>query len=126
MKNTGTRDKKLTHEKLKKAIFSLILLFFMISALKYSRELEEKALADEDLEQVKCPSEGFHDQEKADQEELSEEDDEKKPDIPEYVKFLKETIQHCRHFISFVGCPQWQLLAMQIVGEAILKIKMQQ
>lgn len=100
-----------------------------VAALKYSQELEKRALADDDnmiLEQ--CPEDGFHSQiSKEDQEDLNDDATEDlQNDVPEYVKFLRQTIQHCRHFISMVACPQWQLLSMQIVAESILHIKMQQ
>ena len=103
-------------------IFPLFLLYL---ALKYNDELEAKVLADEDLEKIPCPEEGFHEQPQEDHEAMAVQD-EKEEIVPEEIKFLRNTIEHSRHFISMVGCPQWQLLAMEIVGEAILLIEMQQ
>ena len=53
-------------------------------------------------------------------------EDEKPKIVPENVKFLRETIRHCRHFISMVANPQWQLLSMEIVSEAMLRIQLEQ
>lgn len=101
---------------------------FRIAALKYSQELEKRALADDDDNiEEKCPEDGFHSEPcLGEDQEKDQEMDEVEENIPENVKFLRETIQHCRHFISMVACPQWQLLSMQIVAESILHIKMQQ
>jgi hypothetical protein len=42
------------------------------------------------------------------------------------ISFLRKTIEHSRHFISMVACPQWQLTALEIVANAVLIIKMDQ
>ena len=97
-------------------------------ALMYKDELEKKALADEDIENVSCPEEGFHNEST----EKNENDDDyisshdKESILPEKIKFLRETIKHCRHFISMIAVPQWQLLSMEIVGVSILGLQMEQ
>ena len=92
--------------------------------------MEKKALADEEIERVNCPEDGFHKSESDIHEDHAsssmEEEDESQQSLPENIKFLRETIQHCRHFISMVARPHWQLLSMEIVGEAILQIQMQE
>ena len=93
--------------------------------------MEKKALADEDIDMVPCPEEGFHRKEgDGDSAEIDEGDDNplsnQESELPEKIKFLRETIKHCRHFISMVAVPQWQLLAMEIVGISILGLQMEQ
>jgi Fe-S-cluster-containing dehydrogenase component len=96
--------------------------------------LEKKALAAEEedcehFDNVKCPEEGFHGEKERRQDDDDEHNlgdgDDKQQETPERVKFLREAIKHCRHFISMVACPQWQLIAMEIVAKAILGLKME-
>ena len=101
-----------------------LMIFYLFSALKYSDDLEEKVLHDEMELPASCPEEGFH-KEKEDLAENDEADEEEKV-VPENVKFLRETIKHCRHFISMVANPQWQLFSMEIVSEAMLRIQLEQ
>merc|ERR1712051_147177 len=101
----------------------------MVKALKLSNELEKKALADEDIEIEECPKEGYHKAENDSNNEGHQSRDqvhEPATEIPENIKFLRETIQHCRHFISMIGRPHWQLLSMEIVGESMLQVQMQE
>ena len=108
---------------------SLKIFFFIkdhnlvFSALQHADDLERKVLDDEEI-LAPCPEEGFHTDEK---EEMANYNEDEKPKIvPENVKFLRETIRHCRHFISMVANPQWQLLSMEIVSEAMLRIQLEQ
>ena len=55
----------------------------------------------------------------------SEAGDVAKP-VPDPIKFLQKTVEHTRHFVSMVACPQWQLTALEIVANAVLIIKMDQ
>ena len=101
----------------------------MVKALKLSNELEKKALADEDIETKECPKDGYHKAENDSNNEdhaSMDEMNEPETEIPENIKFLRETIQHCRHFISMIGRPHWQLLSMEIVGESMLQVQMQE
>jgi len=104
----------------------------LIKALLYKDEMEKKALADEDIDHIPCPEEGFHDEkfrendsEENDDDSLSK-NDSPETEVPYKIKFLRETIKHCRHFISMVAVPQWQLLAMEIVGISIIGLKMEE
>ena len=108
------------------------ILLSLFSALLYKDEMEKKALADEDIDHIPCPEEGFHD-EKFRENDSEENDDDRlsnndspETEVPEKIKFLRETIKHCRHFISMVAVPQWQLLAMEIVGISIIGLKMEE
>ena len=103
-----------------------LMIFYLFSALKYSDDLEEKVLHDEMELPASCPEEGFHKEKEdlAENDEAAEEDSVKV--VPENVKFLRETIKHCRHFISMVANPQWQLFSMEIVSEAMLRIQLEQ
>ena len=96
--------------------------FFL--ALKYSDDLEEKVLHD-DMELPSCPEEGFHTEKEEENEGLINDDKEVKI-VPENVKFLRETIKHCRHFVSMVANPQWQILSMEIISEPMLRIQLEQ
>ena len=78
------------------------------------------------MELPSCPEEGFHKEKDMEENEDLMNDDEEVKIIPENVKFLRETIKHCRHFISMVANPQWQLLSMEIISEAMLRIQLEQ
>ena len=97
--------------------------------------MEKKALADEDIDLIPCPEEGFHDEKFRENDSAEENDDdslskndspETEVAVPDKIKFLRETIKHCRHFISMVAVPQWQLLAMEIVGISMIGLKMEE
>ncbi len=84
-------------------------------------------MADESVEDLECPETGFHDDKEKEEADTGEEisADETKI-ITERVKFLRETIRHCRHFISMVACPQWQLLSMEVVAASIVGLVLEQ
>lgn len=84
-------------------------------------------LLDSDIQETDeetCPPEGFHKKAEADQDDPMDDDDPKEPKpISDQVKFLEKSIEHCRHFISMVGCPQWQITALEIVSTAVQIIR---
>ena len=94
--------------------------------------MEKKALADEDIDRIPCPEEGFHHENDSAEDSIKENDDDycllskNDSEVPDKIKFLRETIKHCRHFISMVAVPQWQLLAMEIVGISMIGLKMEE
>ena len=77
------------------------------------------------MELPSCPEEGFHTEKEEENEGLINDDKEVKI-VPENVKFLRETIKHCRHFVSMVANPQWQILSMEIISEPMLRIQLEQ
>ena len=77
------------------------------------------------MELPSCPEEGFHTEKEEENEGLMNDEEEVKI-VPENVKFLRETIKHCRHFVSMVANPQWQILSMEIISEAMLRIQLEQ
>ena len=91
----------------------------LIKDLIRSDEVDKE---DVDEEIVNVPQEGFHGQETEAQAE--EETEEERP-VPERIKLLKNTIIHTRHFISMVNRPQWQLLSLDIVANAIFLVKLE-
>ena len=93
-----------------------------IQAWKYTKAIE----ANLDSDDVTCPQEGFHEPSSDENCDDAVPDENDETIVPERVKFLRDTIEHCRHFISMVARPKWQLLSMQIVAEAILQLEMQQ
>ena len=108
------------------------ILLSLFSALLYKDEMEKKALADEDIDRIPCPDEGFHHENNDSAEDSIKENDDdcllskNDSEVPDKIKFLRETIKHCRHFISMVAVPQWQLLAMEIVGISMIGLKMEE
>ncbi len=88
-------------------------------------------MADEDVEDgaeaVHCPEDGFHHNDKdGNHDSTAFGDEAEKAPQTERVKFLRETIRHCRHFISMVACPQWQILSMEIVAASIVGLSLEQ
>ena len=84
----------------------------LVKDLMASDELENSFLEDT-MEQSPCPEMGFHNEER--KESLSSETEDETPKIvSDKIKFLRQTVEHTRHFISMVACPQWQLLSLGI------------
>ena len=83
----------------------------LVKDIKESDAIERKFL--EDKMNDHCPETGFHGDEEDKHEEASyETENEEKKVASDKIKFLRQTIEHTRHFISMVGCPQWQLLSL--------------
>ena len=87
-------------------------------------------MADEDFNEEEgddvikgCPPEGFHKQDQEGSAMAYGEDDPKV--IPDRIQFLRRVLEHVRHFISMVACPQWQLASLSIVADAVQIIQLE-
>ena len=85
----------------------------LIKNLRSSDEIEKKYL-EEDMEESHCPESGFHSEE-YDQSASYDAEDEPIKVVSDKIKFLRQTVEHTRHFISMVACPQWQILSLGMV-----------
>ena len=83
----------------------------MILELEEERRAEEKA-DEEILAAVKCPSEGFHEEEIGADPMEGEVEEETDPVLNADQTFLKVVVEHVRHFVSMSGQPGWQLAAL--------------
>lgn len=90
----------------------------LLQNLMSSDEIQKKFLED-DMDEIHCPETGFHTDIQDENVSYDTENEEIKV-VSDKTKFLRKTIQHSRHFISMVNCPQWQLLS---IGKIIQKYK---
>lgn len=99
----------------------------LVKDLVRSDEIDRRIMDDEEISVEECPSEGFHDTIKVEERGMKEDEEEESSRgvVSERVKFLRQTVEHTRHFVSMVACPQWQLLAMEIVANALIVIQME-
>ena len=80
----------------------------------------------EELDRMSCPEDGFHAEKKQEHEDdnpFQEEDNDTQKLVPLKIKFLRNTINHTRHFISMIERPQWQLIALEIVASSMILIQ---
>lgn len=106
----------------------MLLHFLFISSCNFFSDLKDADNAlnmdTEDLDNEPCPPEGFHNRER---DEVEGVDSDAVPPPPsDRVKSLRDVIDHTRHFISMVECPQWQILALDIVARCAKELAMEQ
>ena len=80
------------------------------------------------LEMQKCPQGGFHEEGEKDFPDSSfpEEPEEEKKEICEKILLLKDVLEHTRHFVSMVKCPEWQIVALDIIAKASVMMRLEQ
>ncbi len=83
-------------------------------------EEEQEALDEEQP----CPEEGFHGEEKEDEDGASMEEEEQKPKSSPRVSRLRDVLGHVRHFVSMSRQPRWQVLAMDVVARSAAQLKL--
>ena len=82
----------------------------LVKDMVKSDELERNFL--EEKMEYHCPETGFHQDDGDTLDDASYDNDEVKKGTSDKIKFLKQTVEHTRHFISMVGRPQWQILSL--------------
>lgn len=102
----------------------------IVADLLLSDEMEAKLRLDASDEEFlgKCPSGGFH---KGAPTSPVQDADHNTDDAasdegaaaPAKPSVMRTVVEHTRHFISMVSRPQWQILAMEIVADALTDMK---
>jgi hypothetical protein len=105
--NKITTNKKSCNSEPQKGVLTQL-----VKDLQASDEIEQKYLEDQ-MEESHCPDSGFHSDIK-DETASYEEDNATIKVVSDKIKFLRQTVEHTRHFISMVACPQWQILSLGI------------
>ena len=82
----------------------------LVKDLLKSDDIERQFL--EEKMDEHCPETGFHRDEDKMDDASYDTDTENNKVTTDKIKFLKQTVEHTRHFISMVGCPQWQILSL--------------
>ncbi len=82
-------------------------------------EEEQEALDEEQP----CPEEGFHGEEKEEEDGASMEEEQKPKSSPR-VSRLRDVLGHVRHFVSMSRQPRWQVLAMDVVARSAAQLKL--
>ena len=108
--NPSYRDHGAINNKCVNANLERGVLTQLIIDIKASDYLEQKFM-EEGTEESHCPNTGFHNEEIEENVSYETESETTKV-VPDKIKFLRQTVEHTRHFISMVACPQWQLLSL--------------